>query len=128
MLVVDIIKEHLSELLLVALFGVLIYFFIKACIAERKKNKQMLEEMEQPLVETPLFECKATVVEKFFQRENKGGIKTPDTQECCYVVVKTFDGKLHKCSVTLEEYCNTQENQEVTVALEGDKIFGINFD
>lgn len=115
-------------LIIVVCGGGMIWAIAGAILEHRKKNKKMLEEMEQPLVEIPLFECKATVVEKFVQRENKGGIKIPDTQECCYVAVKTIDGRIHKCSVTLEEYFNAKENQEVTVAFENDKVFGISFD
>ncbi len=126
--IADDIGDKISLILIATLVLVLIRVFIKACIKERKDRKQLLEELEQPYVEQPLFECKAVIVEKFCQRENKGGVKIPDTQECCYVVVKTIDGRLHKCGVTLEEYCNAKENQEVTVALEGDKVFGINFD
>ncbi len=115
-------------LIVVICGGGIIGVFIWGLMDQRKKNQKMLEEMEQPYVEQPLFECKAVIVEKFCQRENKGGVKIPDTQECCYIVVKTIDGRLHKCSVTLEEYCSVKENQEVTVALEGEKVFGINFD
>ena len=105
-----------------------VWAFASGIISERKKNKKTLEEMELPLTEIPLFECKATVVEKFCQKENKGSVRFPDTQECCYVLLKTTDGKLHKYGVTLEEYCSIEENQNVTVAFENDKIFGINFD
>ncbi len=115
-------------LIVVVCGGGMVGVVIWGLIDQHKKNQKILEEMEQPLAETSLFECGATIVEKFCQRENKGGIKTPNTQECCYVVVKTIDGRIHKCSVTLEEYCDAKENQEVTVAFENDNVFGISFD
>lgn len=108
--------------------GGMIFAVVWGLLDRRKKNQQILEEMEKPVLEIPLFECKATVAEKLCQRENKGGVKMPSTCQQCYLVVKTPDGKLRKCAVTLEEYCSVKENQEVTVALENDRIFGINFE
>lgn len=115
-------------LIVIVCGGGMVWLVIWGIIDQRKKNQKMYEEMEQPLVEIPLFECKATVVEKFCQRENRGGVRIPNTQECCYIVVKTIDGRLHKCSVPLENYCNVKVNQEVTVALENNKVFDISFE
>lgn len=124
----DSVQEYISIGVFAAIILVIMVLFSKTIINGINRRNELLKELEQPQTQPQLFECKAVIVEKFCQRENKGSIKFPNTQECYYVVVKTPDGKLRKCSVTPEIYFTSLENQEVTVALENDVIYDINFD
>lgn len=121
---IDNFGEGVSVTFLVALFSTLIYVIIKASIKERKDRKQLLEELEQPYVEPQVFEYKAIVVEKYFTRKNLGGIKMPETKECCCVVFKTQDGKLWDQEVSLEEFAQLQENQPVVIGVSDGKYCG----
>lgn len=111
---------------IVVVVAIAIFFGLYKLIKEGiKTRKELLEELEKPQAEPQLFECKAVIVEKFCQIENKGSVRFPNSQECYYVVIKTPDEKLRKCSITQEKYLAIKEGQELSVALENDEIFDI---
>ncbi len=116
--------EEISLFFLAVLFGVLIIMFVKACIKGREERKQLLEELEQPYVEPKIFEYKAVVVDKYFARKNLGGVKMPQTKECCYAVFKTQDGKLWDEEISLESFYELQENQSVIIGVADGKYCG----
>ncbi len=126
--VFNYIKWHLDILLLVCLFGVIIYWLIIACIKARKDQKELLQELEEPYVEPRIFEYKAIVVEKYFTRKNLGGVKMPKTKECCCAVFKTQDGKLWDEEVSLEEFSQLQENQSVIIGVADGRYCGFCLD
>ncbi len=124
----EFIKENIG-LIIIAVFGLLfVYLFIKACIKAREDHKNLLQELEEPYAEPQIFEYKATVIEKYFARKNLGGVKMPQTKECCYVVFKTQDGKLWDQEVSLEEFSQLQENQSVIIGVADGKYCGFSIE
>lgn len=124
----DFIKENIGLIIFVIITLPFVYFCIISCIKARKEHKELLQELEEPYVEPQIFEYKAVVVEKYFDRKNLGGVKMPETKECCCVVFQTQDGKLWDAQVSLEEFAQLKENQSVTIGVADNKYCGFCID
>lgn len=120
----EIITDNIGIIILGVVLVALVCFFVKAAKKEREYRCRLLQELEQPYVEPQFFEYKSTVVEKYYKRKNVGGVKIPNTQECCCAVFKTQDGRLWEGEVSLEEFSQLQENQSVVIAVQDDKFYG----
>lgn len=124
----DFIKENLGLIIFAVVMLSLVYCIVIGGIKARKEHKELLQELEEPYAEPQIFEYKAVVVEKYFERKNLGGIKLPKTQECCCAVFKTQDGKLWEAQVSLEEFSQLNENQSVIIGVADNKYCGFCID
>lgn len=112
------ISDFICMLLVFLLLAVLLFFFIKSCVAQRRADKKLYEELDEPVQEPELTAHNAVVISKHSEIVNGGSPNLPTHCIAFYAVFKTFDNKTFKLMIPEEIFKSVRENQAGTLVMQ----------
>ena len=112
------ISDFICMLLVFLLLAVLLFFFIKSCVAQRRADKKLYEELDEPVQEPELTAHNAVVISKHSEIVNGGSPNLPTHCIAFYAVFKTFDNKTFKLMIPEEIFKSVRENPAGTLVMQ----------
>lgn len=117
------ISDFIWILLVFLLLAVLLFFFIKSCVAQRRADKKLYEKLDEPVQEPELTAHNAVVISKHSEIINGGSPSFPTHGIAFYAVFKTFDNKTFKLRIPEEIFKSISENQAGTLVMQENEFY-----
>ena len=122
-LVFSDISDFIWILLVFLLLAVLLFFFIKSCVAQHRADKKLYAELDEPVQEPELTAHNAVVISKHSEIVNGGSPNFPTHGIAFYAVFKTFDNKTFKLRIPEEIFKSISENQAGTLVMQENEFY-----
>lgn len=117
------VSDFICALVLFMLLAVLLFFFVKSCVAQHRADKKLYAELDDPVQEPELTAHDAVVISKHSEIVNGGSPNLPTHCIAFYAVFKTFENKTFKLRIPEEIFESVRENQAGTLVMQENEFY-----